>query len=107
MESWSAGSCYIIAVTAHAMLPPACHLQGGGSQGQHFFGVQCRTQGLACSLGAAAEGDVDYWAAQPPPKPIPTPPTNHTWHTLSSPGPSRGGDQALLDRGIHQRHRIP
>jgi hypothetical protein len=27
-------------------------------------------------------------------------------HTHTSPGPSRGGDQALFDRGIHQRHRI-
>ena len=71
--------------------------------------LSCRTQGLACSLGAAAEGDVDYWAAQPPPppQPTPTPPTNRTWHTLSSPGSSRGGDQAPLDRGIHQRHLIP
>jgi hypothetical protein len=28
-------------------------------------------------------------------------------HTLTSPGPSRGGGQALLDRGIYQRHLIP
>ena len=26
---------------------------------------------------------------------------------LRPPGPFRGGDQALLDRGIHQRHLIP
>ncbi len=30
-------------------------------------------------------------------------------HTLTPPGPSRGlgGDQALLDSGVHQRHLIP
>ena len=30
-----------------------------------------------------------------------------TLHTLTPPGPSCGGDQALLDRGIHQRYLIP
>ncbi len=66
-----------------------------------------RAQGLACPLGAAAEGDVDHRAAQPT-LPTPHPPalqtTLRTVHALTYP---RGGDQALLDRGIHQRHRTP
>jgi hypothetical protein len=70
-----------------------------------------RVQGLACPLGAAAEGDVDRRATQPPLPPSPTHltllTTPRTVHALTSPGPSRGGDQALLDRGIHQRHLIP
>ena len=44
-----------------------------------------------------------------PPIP-PLPPSRGPIHTrthLRPPGPFRGGDQALLDRGIHQRHLIP
>ncbi len=36
----------------------------------------------------------------PPPLPPAYLTMPHTVHTLTSPGPSRGGDQALLDRGI-------
>ncbi len=74
-----------------------------------------RIQDLACSLGAAAEGGVDYWAAQPPPHPpTPPPPTPppphpaylpHISHTLSSPPVEE--TKILLDRGIHKRHLIP
>jgi hypothetical protein len=48
--------------------------------------LSCRTQDLACSLGAAAEGDVAYWAAQPPPPTHPTPPCLLTTH-LAHPRP--------------------
>ena len=72
--------------------------------------LSCRTQGRACSLGAAAEGDVDYWAAQPSPPP-PTHPPPRLLTTSRTPShslaPSLGGDQARLDHGIHQGHLIP
>jgi hypothetical protein len=43
----------------------------------------------------------------PPPPPPAYLTTPRPAHTLTSPGPSREGDQALLDRGIPKRHLIP
>jgi hypothetical protein len=80
-----------------------CHAAGAAL-------MPCLAQGLVCPLCAAAKGDVDHRAAQH------TLPTPHHLALLTSlapythsrpPGPSRGGDQALLDRGIHQLHLIP
>jgi hypothetical protein len=82
-------------------------------QHRHAAGValtSCWTPGLTCPLGAAAEGDVGYRTAQPPPPQPPYIPrlTNppHTIHTFTIHGPSPRGGQALPDHGILRPHLI-
>ena len=82
-------------------------------QHRHAAGVALMsrwTPGLTSPLGAAAEGDVGYRTAQPPPSHPPSPPrlTNplHTTHALTIHGPSPRGGQALPDHGIPRPHLI-
>ena len=82
-------------------------------QHRHAAGVALMsrwTLDLTSPLGAAAEGDVGYRTAQPPPSHPPSPSrlTNlsHTIHALTIHGPSPQGGQALPDHGIPKPHLI-
>ena len=80
-------------------------------QHRHAAGVALLsrwTPGPTCPLGTAAEGDVGYRTAQPPP---PHPPSlslitdpPHTTPALTIHGPSPRGGQALPDHGIPRPH---